>query len=180
MRLTVVTPLFPPDVAAPAVYAKKLCTELAIAGHEVTCLHFGRLPEAVAGVAFISCDKEQSRLRRVSRLHRELATLAKSSDALIVLNGPSVELPALLLTRQHHIPTVLVINDQEAVVRNTGLVANLHRRINRAATAIITPPSIVLTKPERHPLVSESETAYQAYQAAWPDHIQAIIQATTV
>lgn len=56
MRILVSSPLYPPDIGGPALYAKRLTAEFQAAGHEVRVVRYGaekRLPVVVRHVAFL-------------------------------------------------------------------------------------------------------------------------------
>ena len=172
MQVTIVTPLFPPDVSTPALYAKTLAENLAgFASVEV--IHYGYLPEAVNGVSFVSVP---SRTITLFRLIRCLSALwrTRTSDYFIILNGPSVELPYLLLSQLMRKPCLYIVNDGEATTHGGFLAQSLRKNLSEIAVATITPPEPVLTRPLIHPLKPETQHHFAVYKQAWEEHIATI------
>ncbi len=174
MEITIITPLFPPDVSTPAVYAKTLTERLATRpGVILRLIHYGELPEAVPGVSIVSVP---GRTLLPLRILSCLIAIwrARTSDLFIVLNGPSVELPFLLISSLVGKRCLYLQNDQEALSRPGFILESLRENMRRIAVTTITPPLSVLDKPILHPLRPESNDARRAYEAAVTDHITTI------
>lgn len=173
MRSTVITPLFPPDVSLSATYAKELVHHLASeTSNVVTCLHYGQLPEAVAGVTFISIKKDVARQKRLLQFIRSLFTLRRS-DALLILNGPSVELPTALLLLVLPRRGIFIESDADALeaagILLTGVSYLLKKRY-----PVLRPTDTVLHRPLIHPLLPHPTTAVKIYHEAWQQHLKEI------
>ncbi len=171
MRITIATPLYPPDIAEPAPYVKELIKRLS-AEHNISVVIYGRLPEKIPGVSFICVDK---RLPLPLRLLHFSFTLLKETlraDILYTENGASVELPAGLVTFFTHKPLIIHVGDKAAkkkIEENTWL-----KRINsfamKQAQHVIekTPRS----KPEILPFELEPKTELEAYETSWNIYIK--------
>ncbi len=163
MRITIATPLYPPEIADIANYAKELARRLS-KHHQITVLAYAHLPEKIDGVQFITVDKRQSRLTRLWYFWRVFARVTKNSNAVIVLNGASVELPLLFSV---HLPTtIFCIADKPAHAR-----ARFVERFARAR-ACITIESTPTPKPEILPLDPKPTKALVAWEASWHTHLQ--------
>ena len=178
MRILLVSPLYPPDVAEPAPYIKELATRLA-QGHAVTILTYGKHPEQIPGVRIAVVDKGLPRLTRLSRythmLRRELASV----DVLYVENGPSVELPTLIATLGSRVRIVVHRGDDVAYARakkSPFLNALLTLLKRRAARMIEEHP---LARPELNPLLPLPEAAQRAYDESWRVHTALVVAACT-
>ncbi len=139
MRILLVTPLYPPDIAELAPYVKELATRLTPT-HTVTVLTYGHLPEMIAGVTINTIEKSSILPIRLFRFLIALKRHAKCTDIIYTQNGPSVELPILLLSFISHIPLYLRIGDRVSLknsLRNTVLKKLLMHTMRRARTVFI-------------------------------------------
>jgi len=113
MRIVIATPLYPPDIAEPAPYAKELARRLS-EDHSVTVVLFGRLPEEVPRVSFVTVDKRVWLPIRLFRYLKALWSVTKDADILYALDGASVELTAGLLSLVRRVPIIINQGDQDA------------------------------------------------------------------
>ncbi len=97
MRILLVTPLYPPDISEPAPYVKELAKRLS-KEHTVTILTYGHVPETVPHVAIISIEKSNILPVRLFHFLRTLLQCVRHTDIVYAQNGPSVELPLLVMT----------------------------------------------------------------------------------
>lgn len=169
MRLTVVTPLFPPDVHDVANYHKDLVTRLT-REHTVTVALFGYLPEGVPQVLFTTIDKRTNVTTRLWQMFCTLLTLRKKTDWFIVTNGPSTELPALILSFFTRTPILLLASDS---IQSGGVYRLIHKLLLQKVQATITilETRNVLIRPEIHPLIAGSASALSDYETAWANHL---------
>ncbi|HEX8947032.1 MAG TPA: hypothetical protein VF829_02355 [Candidatus Paceibacterota bacterium] len=166
MRIIIATPLYPPEIGSAAVYAKELARRLA-EHHEITIVAYARHPEQVPGVTVIEIDKQQSRLARIFTFRKALAQAAKNADAIIAINGASVEFPVLLGSTA---PVVFCVADK-AAHEHGGLLERL--AFARARSVIMEVPD---SKPEILPLEPEPTDAIAAWDAAWDAHVHSLEQ----
>jgi len=170
MRITVITPLFPPDVGGAAVYAKELATHLALqAGNTVTCLHYGQLPETVPGVTYISIPKDVTRIKRLVRFGRALYA-QRHSDALIILNGPSVDVPTVLLSPLLPKRGIYLESDQDAVTASRGFYKLIPYLLKKRFQTL-RPSDTIIYRPIIHPLHDYPTAARSTYDQAWTQHV---------
>ena len=165
MRILIATPLYPPEVADAAVYAKELARRLS-KDHEVTVVAYTHLPEELPGVRVVAVEKRQPRVARLRAFRKALAREAASADAVIALNGASVELPIIATVLAK--PLLFVLADTNAHAR-AGLLERLARARARAVIEKVPGP-----KPEILPLEPEPTDALAAWEAAWQAHLAEI------
>jgi hypothetical protein len=173
MNILLLTALFPPDVSQPSAYAKKLATVLAAdQNNQVQVLHYGELPEQVPGATIHSIKKDAPKLKRIWSYTQRLMELRTSNDVLIILNGPSVEIPFLLLAPILHRKKIICIkNDSGAAKKSPWLSLVVH-----FAHEVVTPGTNLSNVPLRHPLdEAATEHVWQQYQQSWKDHCDEII-----
>ena len=174
MRLTLVTPLFPPDVYTVATYHKDLAARLQDQ-HTVSVLLYGHLPEHVAGVSFITIDKRTSTIVRLTNMLVSLFSHRNNTDYYLVTNGPSTELPALFLSFITRTPIILLASD---TINPTGTKGKIYTTLHnllclRARAVIVVSGNIAtLTRPEIHPLITIPQNAVEQYEAAWTKHLR--------
>ncbi len=161
MRILIATPLYPPEVADAAAYAKELATRLA-KDHAVVVVAYAHLPEKVTGVRVVEIDKRQPRLARLRAFRKALSREARDADAVIAINGASVELPILFALGA---PFVFCVADKAAHARG-GILERL--AFFRARTVVSEVPP---HRPEILPLEPEPTEALAAWEKAWQTHL---------
>lgn len=171
MKIVLATPLYPPDIAPPAPYAKELAKRLADR-HEVVVVAYGRLPERVEGVRIAAVDKRRPLPLRLVQYFFALRSAAKNADVLYIQNGPSVELPAGLLAYLTGIPLVMHIADLSAHrhAESSFWLSRIERFALRRAQATLTDSP--LPRPEILPFEPRPTEALAAYEASWVAHLQ--------
>ena len=177
MKITIVSPLFPPDAAFPAPYVKALSTKLALT-HTVTVLAYTYLPETVQSVQILVIDKRQPLFRRLFAFTCALKHELKEADVVIVQNGISTELPALLLSYVSRTPMLLEQSDTKATTQTStswfkGAVSTLLAKRVSAIVDITTGADTyaALLPPEHYLFQSPSATALAAHKDAWERHL---------
>lgn len=194
MRILLVTPLYPPDIAGPAPYVKELATRLAGA-HTVTILAYNHIPEVVPGVGIVTVEKRLPAFLRMSIFAWKLSMLEKNADVVYVQNGPSVEVPFVLASFFSRVPSVLRLGDVVALTHaaRSSLFRMILVAAMRRTSTLIIPETIpaeietltadpVLTqkcvtipnpdtRPEIHPFHEYPENAFAQYEASWEKHL---------
>ena len=165
MRILLITPLYPPEVADAAVYAKELARRLS-KNHKVTVLAYAHLPEKLPGVRTIIIEKNQTRATRLWAFQHALAREIRDTDVVVAVNGASVELP-IFLTR-HVTPLIFCVADKTAHERG-GILERLASLRARSIIRNVPDP-----KPEILPLEPEPTEALAAWDAAWSTHVHAL------
>ena len=174
MRISFVTPLFPPDVHAVALYHKALVGELAKT-HSTTALVYGKYPESVDRVTFLTIDKQANKRARVFKMFTTLMASRRTTDVYVISNGPSTELPALIISYLTKKPIILLASD---TVSYTGFNTFVHKKLLKRVATIIAIQSEVpqLIKPEIHPLLPYPTEAVLQYEQRWNEHVTNISQ----
>jgi hypothetical protein len=191
MRITIATPLYPPDIKEPAPYVKEIASRLA-SNHVVTVLAYNHVPEDVPGVRIVCIEKSEPTLMRIVRFFVALYFLAKNTDVLYVQNGPSVELPILLylsITRKR--PHIVVrlgdtvpLKDSASHPLTAWITRSLLKRVDRVVshedTSGLTPHETVvlprpLPKPEWLPLDARYATDPAQYELSWNEHVRTLL-----
>ncbi|HFC10640.1 MAG TPA: hypothetical protein ENJ75_00365 [Candidatus Kaiserbacteria bacterium] len=166
MRIVLATPLYPPEIAPVATYAKELARRLSLAGHKINVLAYTHLPEQLQNVNVTVVDKHKPRLVRLHAFRKALIQSARDTDAIIVINGISTELP-LILTPLHK-KTIFCIADKKASSR-LGIIDWL-ATIRTDAVIKSTPEQ----KPEILPLETKPVDAINTWNASWNEHLEKI------
>ncbi len=170
MNVALVTPLYPPDIAPPAIYVKELARRLSET-HKVSIVAYAHIPEDVPGVLIFPVSKRLPVVERILRFFTVLYQATKQTDHLYVVNGPSVELPVLLLSYVRNTPITLCIVDAPAFdrTRQQWLTNLVHKTLCKRAVEIIT--DIPLQKPEVLPFASLPDRKAKSYEESWKRHL---------
>lgn len=174
MRILIATPLYPPEVAEPAPYAKELAQRLA-KDHEVSVVAYAHLPEAIPGVRMHAVDKRRSRFVRLIALTWQLFRAARRADAVLVVNGASTELPALAVSYALRTPLFFVVADRAAHERAVLAKSALEARAFARAKHVFT--ELPLPRPEILPLDPEPTEELAAYEKSWEAHLALLANA---
>ena len=113
MRITIVSPLYPPDLGKLAIYTKELATQLT-KQHTVQLVTYSELPETIPGVQIFSVSKQLPLLIRLVAFTARLWRASRQTDLLHVCDGASVGLPSLMVGWLRGIPVVRCLLDDEA------------------------------------------------------------------
>lgn len=178
MRILIATPLFPPDTAPAAVYAKELAARLS-GLHEVSVVAYSYIPEQVPGAQIHAVSKRQPVPIRITAFMAALFQKARHADILYVLNGSSAELPAALVSRLTGTPLVLGISDAAAHehAQHSSLHAMIERLARIQARSIIS--EMPVPRPEILPLEQKDGAAFSRYEASWEAHLATLVSACT-
>ncbi|MFT7507242.1 MAG: hypothetical protein ACI92I_000385 [Acidimicrobiales bacterium] len=175
MRIALLTPLFPPDNTDSAQYVKTLCTKLT--EHQVDLFLYTNIPEQIENVTMFPVSKRNPLPIRLLQFTYVLLRHARKHDVLLVQNGPSVELPALLVSFISRTPVILTMSDRRATLSKLPLYVRLHRMLKKRAVAVFAdnldthmPPN----KPDILPFVPYPEKELQQYSDAWANHIKTL------
>ena len=171
MRILIATPLYPPEIAEPAPYAKELARRLS-ESHEVTVVAYTHLPEELPDVRVIAIDKRLPLVRRLALFTRALARASQDADVVYALNGASVELPFLIARLAPHARRIFCIVDTRAHTALNPLKKMLEQLVCMHAIRVIAevPPA----RPEILPLAERPEKALARYEKAWDTHIRTL------
>ncbi len=184
MKILIVTPLYPPDIASHAPYVKDLAFRLK-SSHTVSILTYNFIPEKIEGVTIHTIQKRLSTPIRIFKFTKLLFALAKENDLLYIQNGPSVELPLMLVSLLNKIPYFVRDGDPQAssFAQSHSWYKNLHSFVKRNAKGIVchtekqnglfvlTNKAEGLLKPEIIPYEEKPLQAIAQYEENWYAHL---------
>lgn len=195
MRILLATPLYPPDIAEPAPYVKEAAERLS-KDHTVSILAYNHIPEEVTGVRTIAVEKNRPVFIRLYNYIRALYLESKKVDIVYIQNGPSVELPLIIISLLTHTPFVFRLGDETALchaVESWGHRILLSLAVRRARitithekssdyilhlSSIFTANVIDIPRPHNRPEILPFEpyphAAFSAYTTSWDDHIESL------
>ncbi len=184
MKILILSPLYPPDIADPAPYIKELGKRLRDR-HSVTILTYGNIPEKVEGVRIIATSKFKPLFIRIALCILKAVYLAFPADIIIVQNGASMELPGLLASIITQTPMILKIDDMLGHSRSSDkfLYTMIQRwTICSSVTVITTSENLQIAKilniprVDKKPIISIFEPVSQneitQYELSWNDHLK--------
>lgn len=164
MHIVIATPLFPPDVEESAVYVKALAQQLART-HTVSVVCFTPIPESIPLVTIHSIPKGLSHISRIRTFSKTLHVVSKDADILVIENGPSTEVAALLCWIKKPAHTIVFdVSDTRAVTAQTKSLFKqiLAYAVSKAATVVI--DEKLLDRPERFPFSNPPLALFAAYE----------------
>jgi len=170
MTVSMLTPLFPPDTSDSAAYAKLLAAQLSEL--PLTVVAYGRLPESVPSVPIVSVDKSGSKLLTVLRCLLALQRLRPTT--LLVHNGPSADVPALLYKLTHpRVRVIYIESDKQALVNKSYW---LQQQLQNRSQAVVSLPehSWAYLPAEVLPFAAPDLNATQAQATWWREHVSMI------
>jgi len=176
MKITLVTPLYPPEISEPAPYVKELAKRLHAAGHTIIVVTYGHLPEKIPGIKIIPVNKHRPLLIRLIAFTKTLWSISRSTDIIYTENGASVELPATIVAFMTHKPLIMHVGDKDAGRRSDqrAILKYIKSFALSRAQSIIT--EIPLRSPEVLPFTPTPTKEQGAYNASWEKHIEMLIK----
>lgn len=176
MRITIITPLFPPDIGAPAPYVKTLVQKMT--KQSITLIVYGFLPETVANIDTITIDKRFSKLKLISIAVWKIYNASKTADVLLVNNAPSTEFPVWICSFFIKTPIILCVSDHRAEqASRSGIYKFIHQLFIRRITDTINLPvdNAVYLPIEKLPFTPENKEAVEKQNNWWKEHIANIV-----
>lgn len=170
MSTTILTPLFPPDPSNVALYTKILAEKLSV--DDLSVIAYGNLPESVANTTIYPIDKRSSKFTLVWQCLKTLWQL--QPDNLIVQNGPSSELPALIYSYLHRPKLILVFSDLAASQKQRSwLHSQVTKRLTARAETVVTLPTDTTTylPLEWLPFTPNVEDKVETQKNWWQEHL---------
>lgn len=170
MKIVLVTPLYPPDIAQPAPYSKELARRLSEA-HEVVVVAYAHIPEEIPNVGVKPVSKRSPLFVRLINFLFVLLRSVKGADCIYAQNGGSVELPAVLVSFVTRKPLLLCFSDATAHKRakHGWMLKNIeHLAVRRAYKVIHTIPP---QRPEILPFQKAPSEKIAQYEMAWQKHL---------
>ncbi len=172
MKILLLSPFFPPDPSPSANFTKFCAAELIKNGHEVAAIHYGILPEAVPQLNIVSIKKNQGLIRRLWTFTQALWH-ARKVDSIIIHNGPSVELPVIMLKPFLKAKIIYVIVDPMAIQLTTKIAGLINRLIKLLSYASYQPTPALIQKPIVHPL-QNNEVSLTQWEKDLTEHCRQI------
>lgn len=175
MKILIISPLFPPDTGAPAQYVKTLVPQLI--ENEVTLMIYGYLPESVANTKIIMLDKRWSKIKLLLKSFLEIIKVGRDVDLIVINNGPSTELPALLASLVIKTSMTLCVSDPLAEKSSrTGIYAVIHKLFLKRVNKTITLPENenAYLPAEILPFTDNNTETEVARKHWWKEHVAAI------
>jgi hypothetical protein len=178
MRILIATPLYPPDIAEPAPYAKELAGRLG-KDHAVTIVTYGDHPESIKGVTIRIVSKRYPLALRLIGFTFLLWKECWEADVLYVQNGPSVEFPLFLVRLFSRISYFIRMTDTRAkhFAEKHAFIKYIETRVIQSAQGEISSPSVPapLPRPEILPLDTFPQKEVEAWEQSWNIHIEALV-----
>ncbi len=116
MRILISTPLFPPETAYPAAFAKNLSLLLS-EKNIVTVLAFVEAPEKVDNVNIISVSKKQNLAKRLTIFTYRLFQEVKNHDLVIVKQAGISSLLTVIVSKLFGKYIILKMKEDEVIER---------------------------------------------------------------
>ena len=170
MKIVIATPLYPPDIDETALYVKELAKRLG-GEHEVNIVTYGKIPEKVEGVNIVSVRKKHPLPIRLLLYTFALWKVARRTEIIYAQNGPSVELPAgviSLITKKPFIMHMIDKNSHERASKN-WIFRKIENFVFKRAKKIVS--DTPLPRPEILPFQAMSEEEILKYEESWIKHI---------
>lgn len=179
MRILIVTPLYPPDIAEPAPYTKELALRLC-KDHDVTIATYGDLPELIEHVTIRSVSKRHPTIVRLLQFLFLLMIESRKASVVYVQNGPSVEFPLYFIRWFIRAPIFMRMTDLRAKtsVETHPFMKRIQTSVLHSAKKEIAPPLVPdpLPRPEILPLETFPQNAMDAWEVSWNAHTEALVR----
>jgi glycosyltransferase involved in cell wall biosynthesis len=123
MKIILATSLYPPEIAEPAPYVKKLALLLKDR-HEIKVITYANEIEEQENVQVIKIKKQRFLLWRLINFTFVLFKISKKANLIFVQNSISVSLPSILIKKLRRLPLVLRFMEDESWERSQYLALN--------------------------------------------------------
>lgn len=194
MRMLIVTPLYPPDIAPLAVYVKEFAKRFSSRA-DITILAYAHIPEKIEDVRIVTVTKNIPLLFRLVSFTYTLWKESRKADIIFIQNGASVELPASVVSLVSNTPQIIRLGDTVALrsakarwvlgailkfvlFRATQIVDEqtiLTHAYTKKTTKIATP----LPRPEILPFAEYPKEALEQYEESWNEYLNRLTQIFT-
>lgn len=193
MKVLIVTPLYPPDIAPLAQYVKELGTRLR-EHMEVTIVAYGQFPEKIDEVTIHPVTKNALLPFRLASLFCRLWVISKKVDCIYLQNGASVELPVFFLSFITRTRIIFRLGDPVALSNSKKrfplrvLLTSLMKRVSHVVVhdvgdkpliPVPVPMSVVKTpnlRPEILPFTPYPTAELVVYEDLWKSHLTDLIE----
>lgn len=120
MKIIIATPIYPPEIAEPAQYVKKLASRWSDK-HEVVIITYANAVEKIPNVKIVAINKHWPLLLRFIKYTFNLLKMAQGADIIYAQNAVAVGLPAIIVKTLLNIPVVIRFAEDEAWKRSIQL-----------------------------------------------------------
>lgn len=117
MKILISTPLFPPEVAYPAAFSKKLAKHLSVCGYDVVVATFSDFPEKVDGVEILHIKKSHHTFIRLILFWLLMMKTIPKQDVVILKQAGFSSFITLLVAKIFRVNTILKLKEDEVEVR---------------------------------------------------------------
>lgn len=174
MQTVVLTSLFPPDTSIAARYTKLLAAKLP--PETTAVIAYGTLPESIPGMQIHTISKRSGKLILVYRCLKKLHELRP--ETILLQNGPSSELPAVLYTLLAKVKIVFIVSDHAAAAKTRPFLQRiLSHLLQRRSVATVKLPADTATylPPEELPFSTIDRTIITAQKMWWENHLAKLL-----
>lgn len=175
MKIIITTPLYPPEIAEPAPYVINLAKILKNKNLDITIITYSLIPEKINGVKIISINKHLPLLIRLFLFTFKLWKNSKNTDFIYTLNGASVELPIIIVSKLTNKSFIINIGDKKATLRTqqNKFFKYIQYLTLKNSKKIIN--EIPLSKPEITPF-DKKDIELVKYRKSWENHINNLLK----
>jgi len=175
MKIIIATPLYPPEIAEPAPYSANLAKILKNKNLEISIIAYSLIPEKINGVKIFSINKHLPLLIRLFLFTFKLLKNSKNIDIIYALNGASVELPILIVSKLTNKPFIINNIDKKTdlKIRQNKLFKYIKYLTFKNAKKIIN--EAPLSKPEIT-LFDKKEQEIIKYKKFWENHANNLLK----
>lgn len=113
MRITVATPIYPPDIGGPATYTVELVERLHT-GHQLTVVAYADAAAPLRGATLHTVSKHRPLPLRIMSYTVELWRASRSADIIYAQNALAAGLPAVVVGALRRVPVVIKFVGDEA------------------------------------------------------------------
>ena len=120
MKIILATPIYPPEIGGPAIYAKELCERMHN-DHQITVVAYTNAKKEFPGTKLIAVNKQSPMLERLIRYTFTLWREVGETDVIYVQNAVASGLPVAIVSILRQKPFILKFVGDEAWERATQL-----------------------------------------------------------
>lgn len=120
-KILISTPLFPPEIAYPASFSKKLGSHLSKYGHDIVIATFSDSPEKIENVKVLHVRKSLNLIYRMIKFYFLLFMEIPKTDLIILKQAGFSSFLTLLVSKVFRKKMILILKEDEVEVRMHNL-----------------------------------------------------------